>query len=134
MDDVHNIYLFILDPVGPMIQLHLQEKYMHSSQLAHRQGILHYHTILRGTSSKRVSMQASQRTLRSVDSTRTSRTVTLRPQDKRHTVNGRQSMCRSHSPPTSPTATLHRKARRNIAPHSTGRRRRVMQCRCKYPA
>ena len=54
------IYLFILDPVGPMIQRHLQEKYMHSSQLAHRQGLLRYHRILRGTSSNSDSMKASQ--------------------------------------------------------------------------
>ena len=33
----------------------------------------------------------------------------------RQTMRGpRQTMCRSHSPPTSPTATLHRKAQRRI--------------------
>ena len=30
------VCLFIPDPVGPMIQHNLQEKYMHSSQVAHR--------------------------------------------------------------------------------------------------
>ena len=34
--------------------------------------------------------------MRCVDSTRTSRTVTLRPHDKRHTVNGR--LCADHTP------------------------------------
>ena len=48
------VCLFIPDPVGPMIQHHVQEKYMQSPQVAH------CGTVLRGTSSKSVSMQASQ--------------------------------------------------------------------------
>ena len=49
----------------------------------------------------------------------------------RQTMRGpRQTTCRSHSPPTSPTATLHRKARQNIAPHSTGRTRVTCNYSC----
>ena len=34
------VCLFIRDPVGPMVQHNLQEQYMHTSQVAHRQCLL----------------------------------------------------------------------------------------------
>ena len=68
------------------------------------------------------------RSMRCVDSTRTSRTVTLRPQDTRRTVNGR--LYADHTPRQLGQQLCLDK---NIAPHSTGRTR-VTQCSCKCPA
>ena len=125
-----NIYLFILDPVGPMIQHHLQEKYMHSPQVAHRQCLLTlshnlaWHIV-------RQSLHAGQpdQLTRGPHSQLGERRLnTNKPHSyattTRQTTHGpRQTMCRSHSSTNSRTATLPRKASQNIAPHSTGRTR-----------
>ena len=134
------IYLFILDPVGPMIQSHFQEKYTHSPQVAHRQCLLTlshnlaWHIVQQSLHAS----QPDQLTRGPHSQLEERRLNTNKPHSyattTRQTMRGpRQTMCRSHSPPTSPTATLHRKACQNIAPHSTGRTR-VTQCSCKYPA
>ena len=134
------VCLFIPYPVGPMIQHNLQEKYMHSSQVAHRQCLLTI-SVLRGTSSKSVSMQASQISSQEV---RTRSMIEVRRLNvnkphgdattTRQTTHGpRQTMCRSHSPPTSRRATLPRKERQNFGPYPTGHTR-VTQCNSKCPA
>ena len=137
---VSYIYVFILDPVGPMIQRHFQEKYMHSPHVAHRQCLL--------TLSHNLAWHIVQQSLHASQPDQLTRGPHSQLEERRlntnmphsyatttrQTMRGpRQTMCRSHSPPTSPTATLSRKARENIAPHSTGRTR-VTQCSCKYPA
>ena len=156
LDSIY-IYLFILDPVGPMLQRHFQEKYLHSPQVAHRQCLLTLsHTLAwhivqqslhasqpdqltRGAHSQLEDRRLNTDKRHSYATTtrqtmRGPRQTMCRSTTTRQTMRGpRQTMCRSHSPPTRPTATLHRKARQNIAPHSTGRTG-VTQCSCKYPA
>ena len=93
-------------------------------------------TVLRGTSFKSVSMQASQissqevRTRSMIEVRRLNRNKPHRDaKTTRRTTHGPWwTMCRSHSLPTSRRASLSRKARQNNAPHPTGRTR-VMQCR-----
>ena len=133
------IYLFILDPVGPMIQRHLQEKvhaFVTTSSSSRSPTLSHnlaWHIVQQSIHEG----QPDQLTRGPHSKLEERRLNTNKPYNyattTRQTTHGpRQTMCRSHSPPTSPTATLHRKARRNIAPHSTGRTR-VTQFICKYP-
>ena len=104
------IYLFILAPVGPMIQRHFQEKYGHSPQVAHRQCLL--------TLSHNLAWHIVQQSLHASQPDQLTRGPHSQLEERRlntnkpysystttrQTMRGpRQTMCRSHSQPTSPT-------------------------------
>ena len=111
-NEIH-VCLFIRDPVGPMVQHYLQEQYMHTSQVAHRQCLLtlshslawahHQQCIHAGQPDQLTRGPHSQHEVRRLNTNKPHSDATT----TRQTTHGqRQTMCRSHSPPTSPTATL----------------------------
>ena len=101
--------------MGRMIQHNLQEKYMHTSQVAHRQCLLTLsHSLACHIVQQCINAGQPDQFTRGPHSQHEVHRLNMnKPHSDatttRQTTHGqRQTMCRSHSPPTSPTATLPR--------------------------